>query len=330
MSLLGKKVLLFSPCFFNYEKLIANAIEAEGGIVHLYDERNNPSSLEKILLRKVSFLMSSKINKFYKDVCVKELDFQPDYIFFISPETVNKKSIINIKESFPKASLILYMYDSIENKNAKKIYNLFDSCFSFDPKDCNKYKFNFRPLFFCDDFEKDKENRDIEYKFSFIGSIHSDRAKILNKLRLEFESKDISFYYYLFVPGKLMLFIRMLLDRNIRQLLKKDMIHLKPIDKKAVSEIARKTLYTIDINHPKQVGLTMRTIEMLGLQRKMLTTNMNIANYDFYRNENQIIIDRNDVKINFESMSNEYKAIDDNIYDRYNLETWIKDIFSDE
>ena len=53
----------------------------------------------------------------------------------------------------------------------------------------------------------------------------------------------------------------------------------------------------VDIQHPKQSGLTMRTIEMLGANKKMITTNADIQNYDFYHPNNICIVDRNNVVV---------------------------------
>lgn len=83
ISLEKKKILLFAPKFFNYEIAIKDEMERQGADVHLYDERNNPSSVEKILLRKAHFLMESKISQYYSYICEKEKDYNPDYNLFL-------------------------------------------------------------------------------------------------------------------------------------------------------------------------------------------------------------------------------------------------------
>ncbi len=60
-SLKEKKVLFFAPKFFGYENAIKEEIERQGAIVHLYDERCNPSSLEKIIIRKCPSVLKLKI-----------------------------------------------------------------------------------------------------------------------------------------------------------------------------------------------------------------------------------------------------------------------------
>ena len=325
ISLEKKKILLFAPKFFNYEIAIKDEMERQGADVHLYDERNNPSSVEKILLRKAHFLMESKISQYYSYICEKEKDYNPDYVLFISPESINKKSILHMRKVFPDAKFILYMYDSIQNKNARKVYKFYDVCYSFDPNDCKKYGFMFRPLFFIKKFETESLESIYRYDFAFIGSVHSDRAKILNSLRKYFIANNLNFFYYLYVPGNLILFLRCLLDRNLYEM-RHDCVYLTPLSKDMVVDILSKTNYVIDINHPKQVGLTMRTIEMLGLRKKILTTNMHIRDYDFFDESNQILIDRKNIFINTNLISADYKAISNDIYDRYRLSSWVKEI----
>ena len=71
-SLQGKRVLFFAPKFFNYEIAIKEELERQGAEVHLYDERGNPSSLEKILIRKCPTVLKSKIYKYYNSIIQKE------------------------------------------------------------------------------------------------------------------------------------------------------------------------------------------------------------------------------------------------------------------
>ncbi len=137
-----------------------------------------------------------------------------------------------------------------------------------------------------------------------------------------------NWYYYLYVPGKLMLFLRSMLDKNFREL-KKQYVHIESLTKDQISEIINDTNYIIDINHPNQIGLTMRTIEMLGSHKKLLTTNQNIKEYDFYNSSNQIIFDRKTMKFNINQMSNNFEPIDDKVYNKYRISEWVIDLFTE-
>ncbi|WP_022932591.1 hypothetical protein [Treponema bryantii] len=327
-SLEGKKVLFFAPKFFNYEISIKEEMEKQGAIVHLYDERNNPSSIEKVLLRKAHFLMANRIYRYYTHVAKENNNFYPDYILFVNPEAVTKNAILYLRKIYPMAKLILYMWDSLENKKIKTILYLFDKKLSFDHVDCKKYGFIFRPLFFIKSFEKNLAPEKKEFDFTFIGTAHSDRAKILNKLRVEFNLKNLKYYYYVYVPGKLMLFLRTITDFNFRRLRKFGLVHTESLTKEKITSIVGNSKYIIDINHPKQRGLTMRTIEMLGAHKKILTTNENIEEYDFYNPRNQIIIDRKKVCVDKSLVNENFEPVSEEIYKKYMLSEWIKEVFN--
>ena len=59
-----------------------------------------------------------------------------------------------------------------------------------------------------------------------------------------------------------------------------------------IASIVSKTAIIVDIESPGQKGLTMRNIEMIGLKKKLVTTNKDIIHYDFYKPQNICIIDR--------------------------------------
>lgn len=322
----SKKILFFTTNFFGYENIIKEEMERKGAKVHLYDERGNLSSIEKIILRKFPILLYRKINRYYKKIINTEEKFNPDFIFFISPESITRKCMARFREQFPHAKFILYMWDSIRNINAKFVYPMFDYCLSFDSSDCNRYGFKFRPLFFIKSFENEKPKDNFLYDFSFIGTIHSDRAKILYKLKKEFEKNGNKYFFYLYVPGKLMLVLRYILNPYVRKL--KSFVYTSAMRKDGIANISKHARCIIDINHPKQNGLTMRTIETLGLEQKILTTNKEIQQYDFYQPENQLVFDRHNLTINFANLAKPYISTPKETYCKYKISSWLEDIFS--
>ena len=327
MELSGKRVLLFTSVLFNYHILIKQAIEDLGAEVHLYDERNHPSSIEKILIRKARFLMSRRTNAYYKLMCEREKDFKPDYVLFVSPEAVTEESLRMLRNTFSNSKFILYMWDSVKNKKVQGILKHFDSTFSFDPADCQQYGMTFRPLFFSQAFENNGTQEEYEYDVSFIGTVHSDRAKILWQIKKYCDENQLKYYFYLFIPGKFLLNLRMMTDRYLRKWDRK-YIHTDSIAKEEVARISEMTRCVIDINHPDQTGLTMRTIEMLGMNRKLATTNTNIREYDFYKPQNQIVLDRKHLSLSKEMIRKEYSKIPDQLYKKYSIHQWTKDIFN--
>ncbi|MGX8940169.1 hypothetical protein ACWWJF_05820 [Symbiopectobacterium sp. Eva_TO] len=51
----------------------------------------------------------------------------------------------------------------------------------------------------------------------------------------------------------------------------------------------------IEINHPGQDGLTLRTIEALAFNKKIITNNIKIMQYDFYTDDRFFILGYNDI-----------------------------------
>ncbi|MCV4677987.1 hypothetical protein OFC08_34485, partial [Escherichia coli] len=58
-------------------------------------------------------------------------------------------------------------------------------------------------------------------------------------------------------------------------------VEFEPLSQSEVVEMMKCSEIIIDIHHPRQRGLTMRTIECIGLNKKIITTNEDIKKYDF-------------------------------------------------
>ena len=98
------------------------------------------------------------------------------------------------------------------------------------------------------------------------------------------------------------------------------------IDSSEIAEIINQTRTVLDIQHPKQTGLTMRTIEMLGMNKKLITTNADIKEYDFYNPNNILVIDRKNI-VNYRGiLSTPYQKVSEEIYEKYSLKNWIYDV----
>ena len=67
--------------------------------------------------------------------------------------------------------------------------------------------------------------------------------------------------------------------------------HFEALSSNEVNDVFVKSKAVIDCPLPKQNGLTMRTFETLALGKKLVTTNKNIAFYDFYTPQNIFIVD---------------------------------------
>lgn len=82
-----------------------------------------------------------------------------------------------------------------------------------------------------------------------------------------------------------------------------------------------------DIN---QQGLTQRVFDSLILQKKLITTNANVASYDFYNPNNILIIDRNIVNIPVDFFERDYKKVEIKIIEKYSIKNWVDTLLGEE
>ena len=83
----------------------------------------------------------------------------------------------------------------------------------------------------------------------------------------------------------------------------------------------------LDIQKENQEGLSFRVFEALGYEKKLITTNKDIVNYDFYNPNNILIIDRENPHIPKTFLNTSYSTVSENIIKKYRRESWIQQVF---
>ena len=320
-----KKILVISPKFYSYRETIVDQISKNGHEVHFFDERPSNTTLMKIFLRlKLNALVKNKIKKHYEKI-LSNISANPyDLILFINVEVLDKKILKQMREIAPNSEFVLYMWDSAKNKpKFPKLVSLFDRAYSFDRVDADKYgSLMFQPLFYNDEFEGEVSNTNVAYDISFVGAGHSDRCKILNEIKKQSTNLDLKLKYYIFFQSKIIYFLQILKGFNIINNLK-DECHFKSISFNEINKIYSESNVVIDISHSKQTGLTMRTIESLGLNQKLITTNKNVADYNFFDEKMIYILDRDNLKLpSLDFFSNQH-SYDENLRKEYSLSSWL-------
>ena len=128
--------------------------------------------------------------------------------------------------------------------------------------------------------------------------------------------------------GRLVYFFKKIFDKTFKEF-KYSQLSFKSLKVKQIVELYQQSIIILDINHPFQKGLTMRTFEAIGAKRKLITTNKEIAKYPFYNENDFLIIDRNDIKLNLDFFKDNYLTLDSKLYEKFSLEGWLFNIFVD-
>lgn len=324
-----KNILLISPVYFNYYKEMISSLENMGAIVDWYDERPSNNFFVKSILRVNENLIKSNLESYYDKIIEKIKDKRYKYILIIKPEGIPVSSINKIKKMNPDAKVVMMLWDSIaNNKAAIEKIKYADKVFSFDKNDCEKYKLTFRPLFYIEKYS-DIANSKVKYEqdLLFVGTVHSDRYKILMNLKNKLEEQGHSCYFYMYIPYKIFYRVRKVLFNEFSGS-SIDEFKFKPLSQGEIVDLVRKSRVVLDIQHPKQTGLTMRTIEMLGADKKILTTNNDIINYDFYNKDNIQLVDRDISDLDFRFFHTKYNKVPKEIKHNYSLESWLLELLN--
>ncbi len=331
MNLKDKKILLFAPDFFGYDLAIKEKLESLGAIVFLYNERPSSNVFIKAIIRLKKDLIKFYSKRYFIRIIKKHSNEDFDYVFVIKGEVINKEILILFKKHYKQASFILYMWDSIKNYNStKEALPLYDYAFTFDKNDAVHYsEFKFRPLFFIDTFDSARYSQNIHNEQNdllFIGTVHSDRWIFISKILEQSEKLKLKFFYYPFIQSPLIFILRKIFDKKLMSLPFND-VKFHPLSKEKTANYILNSKIIIDIQHPNQTGLTMRAIEILGMKKKLITTNKTIEQYDFFNKNNILVVDREYPVLLEEFINLKYEEIDSNILNRYSLEGWIREIF---
>lgn len=332
MILKDKSVLFISPSFFGYERSIKSYLTDSGAKVYFFDDRPSNTFLIKGLIRLSKGCVSYYINKYYDAIYTSIKNLKFDYFFVLNSEAMPLWFLEKLRKGKSSTKFILYMWDSFRNrKNANDYLNYFDAVYSFDKTDCERIpKLTFLPLFYLEEYSALSEKKNYVYDYCFIGTAHSDRYALIKKIKNQLDDENgISSYWYLYLQSKKLFIWQKLTNKHFKSAQLSE-FQYKPLSKEAVLDVISKSKIIIDIQHPRQTGLTMRTIEALGACRKLITTNTDIVKYDFYNPNNICVIDRWNPKFDKSFFNEPFQPIKKEIYERYSLTGWIKTMFLDK
>jgi hypothetical protein len=324
----GKKILFFSANFFGYQNEITTKLESLGAEVKSYDERPKNTFFYKAMIRIDKRLLKKRLDKYYGEIILNNSKTNFDYVFFLKAEVITQDKLRELKKSQPKAKFILYMWDSIENcPSVQKLFQQFDTIKSFDPIDVKENDYlSFRPLFYLDEYKNLESRVQIDYDIAFIGTGHTDRYEIVSRVKKLCDKLNLKYHFFIYLQDPKIYYARKLFSKAFR-FAKKDDFSFVPLLKNDILKIIKKSKCVLDIERPVQRGLTMRSIEILGARKKLITTNKDIVNYDFYNPLNILVIDRETPNIEVNFIRGDYYEVPLDIYEKYSLTNWIYEVF---
>ena len=313
-QLKGHRILFIGIGFYDYDQSIIAELKKLNKEVSYFSTHTNIWNLlifKRLHLNKIS----EKILKKNIDRQINRSSINNDIIFVIKGENFDDSHLIKLKLLNPNAIFILYLWDDLHRLKNLNTLNYFDKIWSFDRVDCLKNKnLSFRPLFY-----REKQNKTTKNIYiSFIGGLHSDRLEISREIKRQAKLNGKSYYIKLYTG--IWLFIKMIITGQLR-IKDLDIISILPISYNKVIDITRKSKVVLDVQHPSQYGLTMRSIEAIESGCILLTTNKDLVNYSDIPKESYIILDRE-----HPVFPNIINASTFKLSDSYSLKNFLKEV----
>lgn len=320
------KILFLGYNFFDYEKIICNAIKntLKKEVVYInaleeeYSYKNNREKIFNNLVYKPFFRKNLKDEKFTKRIIEKiEKIKDIETIFCIRPDKLNHDIMKYLKSKGIK--MIVHHWDSISFiKKQEEYLKYFDVKSTFDKKEAEKYNMKFVPNFYIK--ENIVESKEKKYDFFTVMKLDK-RVEKLEKLARKLREK-----------GKKYLFI--VVDEEGKGYKSEELI---VVDKKITLEENYRYISEsegiVEIGHEKdeegryQGGLSFRIFDAIGNKKKIITNYSFIDEYDFYNRKNIFIIKDDNYQLDDRFLNAAYEELEPELYEKYSDEQWVKEIF---
>jgi len=311
-----KIILLITYDNWGFNQYIADALEAKS-----YDVKHinfhsfrykYPSFYHKALNFFTKNLGISNLKHIhYNEVILEQIKNikSIDTSIYIKADFLSKKTIEAVNKKSRQSVLIIS--DSINRyPKTKNILPLFDKNFSFEKKDCKKYNLRFKTNFIYKTIDKVPENH--KYKVFNISSFDK-RFPVIKKIA--------EALYKMKIKSKIIIFTSKENEEPYIEFSK------KTLSIEENNQLLQESEIMLDVSRNGQEGLSFRVFESLGLKKKLITTNKDIVNYDFYDPENIFVIENiDDIKIPAVFFETSYVDIPENILNKYFIENWVDEL----
>lgn len=320
---------MFSPygATKHYGVAIQKELEKRGAIVSGYDERPSQNSITKIVIRLLKKRVPQIFDRYISRVIADNKGQKFDYILICRGEAFTPLTIQHLKKEFPSAKVLLYFWDILRCADVRFNIPYADRAMSFDPQDAEENDgLEFRPTFFVNDYlevvDKPVDKNDI----CFIGTLHSNRHKIIRKIEKSFTDKGFRFYKYLYVPSPLV-YIKDFITKFPYISLSE--VHFAPISVPDTVKVLNETKAIFDINYTAQKSLSTRAYEAMAARRKYITTNPEVQKYEFYNPNNIAVVDLNNLTLPENFLSTPFEPVSEDVLYKYSVSGLVDDLFNE-
>lgn len=253
------------------------------------------------------------INRFsaYSKINTEIITLRPDSIIIMG-SLIYEPYIRNLRNEFPNIS-INYIYPNIVNCTSSlspeilRKYNI--KTYTWDLGDCRMYSIKYLKPFFNAYILPSSDNN--KYDVCFIGK-DKGRYKIITEIQDILDKNEISYY------------IRISPDYSFLHFLKQRYQQVIPYAE--YLKVVSQSRGILDIVQKGQIGTTTRVFEAVLSNKKLISNNRDLVNYDFYNPDNIFIIGIDDFSDLKQFLNRPTKPVHPSVVNEYGVERWISDI----
>lgn len=315
------KITVISLDKWGYNQFIVDELKSRGIIATHINYHNLKYKYPTVLHKVFNFFSKTLFNYNLKRAYLKKGLFKvlenqdkQDVILVIKGDDLSVSTLKRIKKNTNE--LIAFFNDSMSRyPRMKTIFPYFDEVYSFEPSDVAKYNFKAISNYIYFDY-KNKVKKEVKYGVFNISSLDK-RTKVMPDFARYFKDHKIDY--------KLIAFSNQshseLSDLNIE-------VTNRIYGLEDVLKLVNESEYLLDIQRPRQHGLSFRIMEGIALEKKIISTNKDLVNYDFYNPNNIAIVDSNNIHIDNTFFNTPYESIAPEIVKKYHVSSWANEVFN--
>lgn len=352
---MGKNVLFLAPKVSNIYLDIITELKRQGYEVDYYEYKSyklDPHYLKGYV--KYGKVFSSKLisSYFIKRDWTKLLASEPynkvyDYLFVIDGYSLHPCLFEILRKRNPILKAINYLFDTCRSNYEFNVhFPYFDKVVTFDIEDARKYNIDLLPLYWIE-YDGDKVEVEQDIDMFGLGTCIEGRYQLFSALKDYSDSHSLNsiIKLYLSKPANMRIarwktqIVNALSSKNVMPCLEwysSPLITNEMISPREYREMIRRSKIVLDTNAFHQDGLTVRFMWALGEERKIITTNKAVREYDFYTSEQIYVVENRDTFVDspeFLHFINTLYVMPPEIRARVNLyriDNWIKNLLYDK
>lgn len=265
------KIAIIGPSFFGYLERLAVTLCFSGATAEFLDERPSNRVLAKLALRLAPRRIARlACRRHHVALTERILTTGITHVLLVSPEIFPRDLVERLRAA--GLTVCRYAWDSVSNRtHATALDDGLDRVASFDPDDCRARGYTHIPLYSPAAPAAMPDSQAREIAFLYCGTLHSNRPARLARLGSVCRRNGWPFARMLFYHSRLLWLLRYASHPVRWPFVAR--LATTPFPYETLYEEVRNARVVIDIHHPAQTGLTMRTYEALALGAVVLTTN---------------------------------------------------------